>query len=56
MIKVLLSLCVISFLIFYMAFAFVNGYSMGSARRYDCKMVFYLAFCVILSSVFIGLF
>lgn len=32
------------------------GYSMGSTRRYDSKMVFYLAFCGILSYVFSGLF
>ena len=57
MIKMLLSSFVISFIILYMAFAFVNwDIAWGSARGYDCEMVFYLAFCGILSSVFIGLF
>ena len=55
--KVLLPLCVISFIVLYMVFAFVNwDIAWGGTRKYDCEKAFYLAFCDILSYVFSGLF
>lgn len=57
MIKVLLQLCVIFFIALYYGICLCKlGCSMGSTRRCDCEMVFYLAFCGIHSYVFSGLF
>ena len=57
MIKVLLPLCVIFFIVLYMAFAFVN-WDIAWVAHVDviARWFFYLDFCGIHSYVFSGLF
>lgn len=56
MIKVLLPLCYFLYSPLHGICLCNLGYSMGSTRRCDCEMVFYLDFCGIHSYVFSGFF